>query len=261
MRVNHNPTIKNMPNNRVQVRDVQISIILDWLHAGILDAHQSGKSSLFYGIVLAGIGILIHHFFAGNYWLLAGLTTGFFLLGPFLAMGLYDLSRRIEQGESPALIPTLTAWCPNVLNIAIFAILLLVVLLIWTWVSMNIFAYYFNGAAPTFMDVVLNVIKLKQPIFTLIYFAVGGFFAVLVYAISVIAMPLMLDQNANAMTAALTSLRACARNPLTMLFWAFFIVVLIGFGLATNFLGLILTMPVVGHASWHAYRGLIASKI
>ena len=140
---------------------------------------------------------------------------------------------------------------------SLFAALLLVVLLIWTGVSLSIFSHFFNGAMPTFMDVVMNVITLKQLTFALIYFSVGGLFAAFVYAISVVAMPLMLDRKVSAVTAAMTSLRACARNPLAMLLWAFCIVVLVGFGLATSFLGLVLTMPVVGHASWHVYRDLI----
>ena len=71
----------------------------------------------FYGVVFAATGLLIHAVFADNYWLLAGLTTGFLLLGPFLAMGLYDLSRRMELGEAPKFVPSLTAWRPNLTNI------------------------------------------------------------------------------------------------------------------------------------------------
>lgn len=242
------------------IRQVKASSIIDWLHAGVEDAHAGGWASLFYGAVFAITGLFIHIVFSGNYWLLAGLTTGFFLLGPFLAMGLYDLSRRIELGERPSLIPTLTAWLPNLVNVFLFAVLLLAILLIWTSLSLYIFSHFFNGALPTFTDVALNVITFKQPTFTLIYFSAGGFFAAFVYAISVVAMPLMLDRKTSAATAAITSLRACARNPVVMLLWALCIVVLVGFGLATSFLGLILTMPVVGHASWHVYRDLIETN-
>lgn len=244
-----------------QVRSqIKASVIIDWLHAGVADTHRGGWASLFYGFVFAVTGILIHTLFANNYWLLAGLTTGFFLLGPFMAMGLYDLSRRIELGESPSLIPSLTAWRPNFINVFSFAALLLVVLFIWTRLSLDIFAYFLHDELPTFIDVVMNVITLKQPTFALIYFSAGGLFAAFIFATSVIAMPLMLDSKASAATAAMTSLRACARNPVVMLLWAFCIVVLVGFGFATNFLGLIVTMPVAGHASWHVYRDLIESN-
>lgn len=239
------------------IRKVDTSIIIDWLHSGVEDAHRAGWASLFYGFIFTVIGLIIHIVFAKQYWLLAGLTTGFFLMGPFLATGLYDLSRRIENGETPLLLPTLTAWRTNFFNIFLFVILLVTTLLIWTLLSFSIFSHFFNGALPTFIEVVFNVIRLKQPIFTLVYFSVGGFFAIFVYAISVVAIPLMLDCKVSAVTAALVSLRTCLRNPSVMLLWAGCIVVLVGVGLATNFLGLLIFMPIVGHASWHVYRDLI----
>jgi uncharacterized membrane protein len=227
----------------------------------VTDTHRGGRASLFYGVIFAATGLIMHTVFAESYWLLAGLTTGFLLLGPFLAVGLYDLSRRMEKGEAPKLIPSLTAWRPNLINIGCFAGLLLLALLIWTRASLIIFAYFFDGGLPTFTDVVLNAVTFKQPSFTLIYFAVGGLFATFIFAISVIAMPLMLDCKASATSAAMASLLACSRNPVPMLLWAFSIVVLVGFGFATSFLGLIVAMPVVGHASWHVYRDLVETNM
>lgn len=260
MSIHHIPASKVSSDDDISIRQVTPHIIPDWLHAGVTDIHLGGRASLFYGIIFAAIGVIIHGVFADHYWFLAGSTTGFFLLGPFLAMGLYDLSRRMELEEQPALPSTLTAWLPNLVNIAVFTMLLILVFFAWIRLSMSIFAHYFNGALPTFADVVINVFTFKQPIFLLIYFSAGAIFAAFIFSISVIAMPLMLDRNASAWTAAITSLRTCARNPITMTLWAFCIVVLVGFGLVTNFLGLILTMPVVGHASWHVYRNLIEIK-
>jgi uncharacterized membrane protein len=236
-------------------------MVIDWLHAGVEDTHQAGWASLFYGLVFTLVGISIHGFFADTYWLLGGLTTGFLLLGPFLATGLYDISRRIELGRQQSLfIPSLTAWLPNVLNMAIFASILLLALLAWTQLSFLIFAHFFNGQLPTFIDIVMNILAFKQPRFTLIYFLAGGAFAAFIFSISAVAIPLMLDKNVSALTAALASLRACWINPFTMLCWAFCIVVLVGVGFATSFLGLILLMPVAGHASWHVYRAVIKTR-
>lgn len=257
MRIHNISSLKVTTDEALLIRKVNINIIQDWLHAGVTDIHLGGRASLFYGTFFSATGIFFHILFADNYWLLAGLTTGFFLLGPFLAMGLYDLSRRMESGESPALLPTLTAWKPNLINITLFTALLASLFLCWVQLSMLIFAHFFNGALPTFLDVLINVFTFKQPLFLLVYFSTGAVFATVIFSISVIAMPLMLDRNTSAWTAAMTSLRACKRNPLTMLLWAGCIVVLVGFGLATNFLGLLLMMPVVGHASWHVYRDLI----
>lgn len=259
MRMTQLPAGKLGEEDGLHIRKVQPAIVMDWLHSGVTDIHLGGRASLFYGIVFAATGIIIHSLFADHYWLLAGLTTGFFLLGPFLAVGLYDLSRRMQAGEPVALTPTLTAWWPNLFNISLFTMLLMLVFVTWARLSLNIFAHYFNGAMPTFVDVVINVFSFKQPTFLLVYFSSGALFAAFIYSISVIAMPLMLDRHVSAWTAAITSLRTCARNPVTMLCWAFCIVVLVGFGLATNFLGLILTMPVVGHASWHVYQQVISA--
>ncbi len=234
--------------------------VIDWLHAGVEDTHTAGWASLFYGLVFTVTGILIHTLFADDYWLLGGLTTGFLLLGPFLAMGLYALSQRIEQGQPPSLLPSLVAWWPNLFHMAVFAGMLVTALLTWTQLSFLIFAHYFNGQLPTFIEIVLNVLTFRQPMFTLVYFSVGGLFAALIFAMSVIAIPLMLDKHVSAYTAAVASLRACAHNPTVMLCWACCLVVLVGVGFATSFLGLIVTMPVAGHASWHVYRDVIANE-
>jgi uncharacterized membrane protein len=250
-------SIESLPDAFPAIRDVGPSNILNWLQAGVKDTRRGGLASLFYGVFFAAAGWLMQVVFSEAYGLFAGLTTGFLLLGPFLAMGLYDLSRRMELGEQPKLSPSLTAWRSNGLNVGLFAGLLVVVLLIWARASLVIFALFFEGGLPTFTDVVLNVITLKQPTFAIMYFAVGGGFAAFVFAISVVAVPLMADRKTNAITASIASIMACTRNPVTMLLWGFCIVVLVGFGFATHFLGLIITMPIVGHATWHAYRDMV----
>lgn len=242
------------------IRRVSAGAVAGWLQAGWQDFRRGGRASLFYGVCFAAAGWLMQMVFAKAYALFAGLTTGFLLLGPLLAMGLYDLSRRIELGEPPALRPTLAAWRPNLSNVAVFSALLVVVLLVWARASIVIFALFFDGGLPTFADVVRTVLTFRQLDFAVAYFAVGGFFAFFVFAISVVAVPLMVDRKTDAVTAAIASILACVRNPLPMLLWALCIVLLVGIGFATFFLGLIITMPVIGHATWHAYRDLVEVK-
>ena len=239
------------------IRQVEAGAVFRWLQAGWNDCRRGGLASLFYGACFATAGWLMQVVFAQAYALFAGLTTGFLLLGPFLAMGLYDLSRRIELGEPPQLIPTLAAWRPNLANVGVFAALLAIVLLVWARASIIVFALFFAGGLPSFGDVVRIVLTFEQVDFALVYFAVGGFFATFVFTIGVIALPLMLDRKTDAITAAIASLVACGRNPGPMLLWAACIVVLVGIGFATFFFGLIATMPLVGHATWHAYRDLV----
>lgn len=240
-----------------KIQNVKPINILNWLHAGVSDTRKAGLASLFYGILFAVTGQFLQVIYAESHALFAGLTSGFILLGPFLALGFYDMSLRMELGEQPNLILSMIAWRSNILNVSLFAGLLAIVFLIWSRVSLVIFALFYIGGLPTFRDVILNVITLKQPVFTLIYFALGGLFATFIFGISVVAIPLMIDRKTDAISASIISIMACIRNPVTMVLWGFCIVVLISFGFVTHFLGLIITMPIVGHATWHVYRDLV----
>lgn len=256
------PTSTDQPASTFPViRRVDIAAIPRWLKAGWRDFRQGGLSSLFYGAAFACAGWLMQTVFAHAYALFAGLASGFLLLGPFLALGLYDLSRRMEQGTPAKLAASLAAWRTNLANIALFAGLLGIVLLIWARASIIIFALFYEGGVPTFGELVLTVLTFEQPTFALVYFAVGGFFASFVFAVSVIAMPLMADRKTDAITAAIASLIACGRNPLPMMLWALCIVLLVAVGFATFFIGLIVTVPVVGHASWHVYREVVEETV
>lgn len=240
-----------------RIREVSFGAPWRWLKAGGRDLRRARGSSLFYGICFALAGWLMQFVFAHAYALFAGLATGFLLLGPCLCMGLYDISRHLERGETPRLGASGIPWRATLGNLGVFALVLAVILLVWARASMVIFALFFHGGLPTFADVARAVFGFEQPEFALIYFGVGGAFALLVFAISVIAVPLMLDRNTDAVTAAIASLVACGRNPGPLLLWAAYIVALTAAGFATLFFGLIIVMPLVGHASWHAYRDLV----
>ncbi len=228
-----------------------------WLKAAARDLRRARASSLFYGVAFAAAGWLMQFVFAHAYALFAGLATGFLLLGPCLCMGLYDISRRLERGETPRLGASGIAWGAILGNIGVFAVVLAVILLVWARASMVIFALSYHGGVPSFADVVRAVFGFEQPAFALLYFAAGGLFALLVYAISVIAVPLMLDRNTDAVTAAIASLVACGKNPGPLLLWAAYIAALTALGFATLFFGLVVVTPLIGHASWHAYRDLV----
>lgn len=240
-----------------RIRKVGFNAPVGWLGEGWRDLRQAPVASLTYGLCFAIAGWLMAWVFADAYALFAGLLMGFLLVGPALAMGTYDLSRRIEMGQTPRFLDTVAAWRPNLANIGIIAAVLGVVSLVWVRASMVVFALFFDTAGlPTFSDVLRAILAFEQPEFALIYFCVGGLFAALVFAISVIALPMMLDRKVDAVSAALASMAACGRNPAAMLVWAGCIVSLIVGSFATGFVGLVVVMPWLGHASWHAYRDL-----
>jgi uncharacterized membrane protein len=241
-----------------EVRRVTAGAPLRWLAHGWDDYRASWKASSFYGAVFAIMGWLVAIVFRHAYEYVWGLTTGFLLVGPFLAIGLYELSRGRERGEPPRLAPTLDAWRPNVGSIGIFALVLGVLLLVWSRASLVVIAVSFPDEMPSLEKFLANVTSLANVEFLLAYFAVGGFFAALVFAISVVSVPMMLDRNTDGVVAALTSLRACRENLGAMLVWGTLIALVVGAGFVLWFAGLVVAVPVIGHATWHAYKALVA---
>lgn len=245
------------PSTFPAVRTVGAGAPFAWLAAGWRDFRASPLPSAFYGACFAVMGFLIYFVFRHAYQYVSALVTGFFLVGPFLAIGLYALSRRRERGETPWLAPTLDAWAPNKGAIGVFALVLAVILLVWARASLVVFALFFTRDMPTVEDFVRRIFSLDNVEFLFAYLCVGGFFAILVFAISVVSVPMMLDRNTDGVTAVLTSLKAFAANVPAMIVWGLLIVALVSLGFATWFAGLVVAVPVIGHATWHAYRALV----
>lgn len=239
------------------VREVGAFAPLSWICAGWRDFRAHPASSLFYGACFTLMAMLVYVVFRHAYPYVSALVTGFFLVGPFLAMGLYDLSRRRERGETTDVAHTFAAWAPNKAAIGMFAVVLAVVLLVWARASLIVFALFYTQGLPTLADFASRIVSFDNIEFLLAYVCVGGFFATLVFAISVVSVPMMLDRHTDGIVAVLTSLRACAANVPAMIVWGAAIVLLVGLGFATWFVGLLVAVPVIGHATWHAYRALV----
>jgi uncharacterized membrane protein len=254
------------PNNVIQesgdlpfpsIRDIKATSPLRWFANGWQDMKSCPIPSLFYGFCFAGMGLLITFVFEHAYEYTSGLTSGFLLLGPFLAMGLYEISRRREKGQGCSLAPTLVVWRRNAGNIGVFAVVLGIVFLVWARASLVVFALFYTNEMPNLTGFLEQILRFENLEFLMVYFAVGLLFATIVFAVSVVSIPLMLDRNQDAVTAMLASVGALARNPATMMAWAFGIVALTILGFMTFHIGLAVLMPIVGHATWHAYRDLI----
>jgi len=240
------------------VRQVSASAPLRWLALGWADFKSCAIPSLFYGFCFAGMGLLITFVFEHAYEYTSALTSGFLLLGPFLAMGLYEISRRRERNEACALAPTLTVWRRNAGNIGLFAVVLGVVFLVWARASLVVFALFYTNEMPNLSGFLAQILALENLEFLLVYFGVGLIFAAIVFAVSVVSIPMMLDRDQDAITAMLASAGALARNPGAMTLWALAIVVCTVLGFLTFHVGLVVLMPLLGHATWHAYRDLVA---
>ena len=255
------------PNSGI-VREPAVSIVppvrvvgLDapwrWLKLGFEDFRAAGFASVFYGLVFACMGRLLSWVFSHAYEYVWALTSGFMLVGPFLALGLYDLSRRRGRGETPSLRPTLFAWRENLASLGLFGLVLGILLLLWSRASLVVIAVSFPDEMPSFEHFTRNLFAPEHLQFLLVYCSVGAVFASLVFATAVVSVPMMLDRDTDGIVAALTSLRNCAENAATMVLWAGIITALTALGFATWHLGLVLIVPVIGHATWHAYKEIV----
>ncbi|HMM76074.1 MAG TPA: DUF2189 domain-containing protein [Gammaproteobacteria bacterium] len=255
------------PNSGI-VREPAVSIVppvrvvgLDapwrWLKLGLEDFRAAGFASVFYGLVFACMGRLLSWVFSHAYEYVWALTSGFMLVGPFLALGLYDLSRRRGRGETPSLRPTLFAWRENLASLGLFGLVLGILLLLWSRASLVVIAVSFPDEMPSFEHFTRNLFAPEHLQFLLVYCSVGAVFASLVFATAVVSVPMMLDRDTDGIVAALTSLRNCAENAATMVLWAGIITALTALGFATWHLGLVLIVPVIGHATWHAYKEIV----
>lgn len=239
------------------VRDIPFTAPFAWVARGIGDLKACPIPSLFYGFCFAAMGLLITFVFEHAYQYTSALTSGFLLLGPFLAMGLYEISRRHQLGQHCSLGPTLTVWKRNAGNIGIFAVVLGVVFLVWARASLIVFALFYTNEMPNLSGFLGQVLALENLEFLFAYLCVGLIFATIVFAVSVVSIPLMLDRNQDAISSMLASVAALARNPAAMIVWAFLLVALTLIGFLSFHVGLVVLMPIIGHATWHAYRDLV----
>jgi uncharacterized membrane protein len=240
-----------------KIRRVSPAAPLRWIAAGWRDLRRAPVASCFYGAAFALMGWLVYIVFQHAYEYTSALTAGFLLVGPFVATGLYDISRRLDRGEAVALRATLTIWQSNVGAFSLFALVLTVIMLVWARASLVTFALFFSSGMPSLAGFLNRVVSLEHLDFVITYLMVGLGFAAIVFAVSVVSVPMMLDRGTDTVVAALTSVRALLENPVPLILWAALIVLLIGIGFATLFIGLVVTAPIVGHATWHAYRELV----
>ena len=185
------------------------------------------------------------------------LSAGFLLMGPFLCLGLYDASKAMQTHDHrPSLRASLQAWRPTKGTMGIFAGVLLILELLWGRASLVVFAVTFN-TMPSTEKLLPQLINPENIGFLITYTIVGGLFAGLIFITSVISIPMIMDRKTDAVSAGLTSIRACLQNPGVMLIWGALITVLIALAMLPVFLGLLIVGPVIGHATWHAYRHIV----
>jgi len=242
-----------------RVHKVPLDRPIAWLWQGWLDLRANPLPSLAYGLLFGLGGDMILLAALDQPYLFTVALSGFFLVAPLLAVGLYELSRAHAVGIRYGFIDSLHGPRRNLPSFCLFGLMLALIAVFWERISALVFALFGDTTSITtlgFMEGLLGSLD-NWPLL-LAWGTVGGLLAALVFACSVVAVPMLLDQEEmDPVTACISSLNCVLKNPGPMAIWAALIVALVFLGFATLLFGLIVLMPLLGHASWHAYRDLV----
>jgi len=241
-----------------------------WLYQGLKDICHSPWLSLAHGLIMAVGGGLITLLAHDRFWLLASAVSGFLVVAPVLATSLYAMSRAIERNETVnlrLLFKTWTRWQTLQNNEPVsywclvrFGLLLALAGTGWVLTSSALITLLAPVPIHTPMDFIRHVVPSQDHYLFELWLMLGGLMAAPVFASSVVAMPLLLDRQINTLQAVLTSWKVVLTHPMPMVLWAFLIMGLSMMGVLSLFIGLIVIVPMLGHASWHAYRDLVDTR-
>jgi uncharacterized membrane protein len=231
---------------------------LRWVRLGWQDLRTQVVNSLFYGVAFWGMAMVLGLVFRNSPEYTMTLVSGSLLIGPFLALGLYEVSRRREVGLPSSFIDSVTCWRGHLRSMSLLAGVLIVLELLWGRASLVVIAVFFNSGMPSSVGAMHSVTNPDNLEFVIAYLSMGGVFACLVFAILVVSIPMILDRDTDAITAAITSFAVVLENTAAMVLWGTLIVALVSLSLLLPWgVGLLLVGPLLGHASWHAYRGSV----
>lgn len=253
------PSAAKAATHPIVLRELGWSAPWRWLRLGWRDFARSPGIGLFYGVCFMVMGWALLKVYENAPAFTLALSAGFLLMGPFLCLGLYRVSQRLEQGLTPDFGDSLLAWDTRTGQLAIFGMVLLVLEMLWGRATLVIFAVSFDGM-PDFKGSLMALLSPENMPFITAWVLVGAVFAGLIYSVSVISIPMILHRQTDAITAGLTSMRLVLSQTGVMLLWGTLIALLVGVALLPWFAGLLVVGPVIGHASWHAYRAAVADS-
>jgi uncharacterized membrane protein len=240
-----------------RVRSVAPTQPLRWLARGWLDLMRCPVPGLAHGLAAAVFGALIFVLARDRFWLLAGTFSGFLLVAPVVATGLYAVSRALERGQYIGLRGALAAWrVPNHCMVR-FGILLALAGTGWVLTSASLITRFAGAPIESPLDFLRVVVLADQSYLFEAWLMLGAVLAAPMFASSVVSLPMLLDRPSNMLMAIVTSVQAVTQNPAAMALWATLILALTALGMATLMLGLVIVVPWLAHATWHAYRDLV----
>jgi uncharacterized membrane protein len=231
-------------------RSLEPGAPLRWLRLGVADLRAAPRVSLAYGLGISLLSLAVSYigWRFGSGWMLIVLLSSFVFVAPVLAIGLYAISAQLARGERASLRRCLLEERRHLGDVMVYSLILMVISLVWVRAGSGVQIFYPESGNPTTAELVT---------FFSIGSAVGSVFALVAFAASAFSLPMLLDRRTDGVTAVVTSVNAVLRNKAAMATWIVLIVIAVTIGFATAFVGLAVTMPVIGHATWHAYREAI----
>lgn len=243
------------------IRNIAATDVFACLRQGFDDFRRARKFGLLFAsvYVVGGLGLVTAFVFTRNEFLVFPAIAGFLLIGPITAVGLYEISRRLESGEPLEARPIFLSFLRHGgTQLLLFGCVLVFAMVAWLKAASVIYAVAFGLSPLPIGEMLARALDSPRVMaFLLVGNVIGAVLATVVFAISVVAVPYLLDKDTDFMTALTTSLRAVARNPVTMLTWSATIGFLAFISVLTLFVGFFVTLPVVGHATWHLYRRVV----
>jgi uncharacterized membrane protein len=239
-------------------RHVPLLRPLGWLARGWSDFIRCPLPGLLHGLLLALFGAALISVAYKRFWLLSGAFTGFLLVAPILATGLYAISRALERRQRADLSVALAAWKPEG-RLIVFGLLLAFAGTGWVLTSASLITGFAPSPVRSPVDFLKVVVLNDHSHLFEVWLGMGAFLAAPVFASSVVAIPLLLDRKVGVLVAVLTSWRVVQAHPGPMAIWAALLMILTIIGMATALVGLVVIVPVLAHASWHAYRDLVST--
>ena len=240
----------------IKVKKAPPELVLKWLSMGWRDVRAAGTASILHGLIVSIISIAITAMTLLYWKLLPGAVSGFVLIGPFLATGLYVLSCKIGKSESTSIKDAVNAWRYSSKCLMLFGTLLIIGATAWVVFSVAMFHFFIPVDIDHPIDFLKYVLTQDEGTFML-WTILGGIGAALAFSMTVAGLPLLVERDITTPQAVYASIRAVSENPATMMLWAMTILMITGLSFITLMLGFIVLYPLLGHASWYAYKDLV----
>jgi uncharacterized membrane protein len=249
------PGLRPMP----QVKKISVNDVIDALAAGLSDFRRAPVYGLIIGAIFAfgGLFVIFSAAALDLSYLSYPAAAGFVLIGPFAAVGLYEVSRRLETGEEISWSQILgTMWAQKSRELSWMAFVVLFIQIMWMYQVRLLLALFLGFRSFASFEEFLNQVVTTPEglMFLAVGHVLGAILSLILFSLTVISFPLLLEEDRDFITAMITSVRAVVTSPVPMIGWAFVVTAVLIVSIIPGFLGLIVSLPVLGHTTWHLYR-------